>query len=406
MDELSVNSRPEQKHKLSVDSLVRGLGILSILLCVIGGVARLIPSVQNPEDSNIAALGLFGVYLALGVALAGLLFGLAAMLRHLDGLQSALIRVEKYQYEIGATALAKPTEPVADPAMGDATLPLFEATLPPQSNPPDGGPAPHQIAELLQVLQDIRDTSLLTEDERRDRRIRMEEIDIKQATESVRQLSREGDYARARQIVENLRQKYPSASQIENLFEQIESDRERFESHDIVSATKQIEDLMTIAAWQRARQVAEQLLERHPEATEPRQLLLRLEREHKLFQDEQRRRMHAEVQRFVSRKRWEEALVAAKTFMERFPGCPESEGLMVQVPTLEANAEIERRQQLEAQIMDFAKHGRYIEAASLARKVIDRYPDSPQADALKSQLGRLEELANNPDAPPARVRIE
>jgi hypothetical protein len=122
--------------------------------------------------------------------------------------------------------------------------------------------------------------------------------------------------------------------------------------------------------------------------------------------EEQRRRMYAEVQRFVTRKRWEEALAAARTFVERFEGSDDAEAVRMQIPTLEMNAEIEVRQQLEAQIMDLARHGRYIEAASLARRVIAQYPESPQAEALRSQISRLEELATNPNAPPARVRID
>ncbi len=64
------------------------------------------------------------------------------------------------------------------------------------------------------------------------------------------------------------------------------------------------------------------------------------------------------------------------------------------------------RQKLEARIMDFAKHGRYLEAVELAKKVIEKYPTSPQAEALRSQLPRLEELANDPNAPPARLRLD
>ena len=79
------------------------------------------------------------------------------------------------------------------------------------------------------------------------------------------------------------------------------------------------------------------------------------------------------------------------------------------LPTLgepASNWEIEKRQKLEAQIMDLAKRGRYMEAVELARKVIARYPDSPQAEALRLRLDRLVELADDPGAPPARIRLD
>ena len=56
--------------------------------------------------------------------------------------------------------------------------------------------------------------------------------------------------------------------------------------------------------------------------------------------------------------------------------------------------------------MGLAKHGRYIDATALAKRVIAQYPDSPQADVLRQQISRLEELATNPAAPPARLRID
>ncbi len=394
---------------------LRCLGVFVLVLCLLGGLAKLAWALRSPEEANVAAFGLFGVYVALGLALAGLLFGLAAMIRYLDSLQSALIRVEKFQYEIGVAGQTRTAGPTEDPSLGDATLPLFEQ--PAISETPHGAAvslstiepatgASTQMQELVQLLKDIRDNSLLSEDERREKRLRAEEIEFAQTRETALALSSQGDFPRARQIVENLKLRYPDSQQIGFLIEQLESDRERYESDDILRSTKQVEDLISISAWPRARQVVQQLQVRHPDSAEARQLLLRLEREHRLFQDEQRRRMHAEVQRFVSRKRWEEALAAARTFVERFPGSPEAEAFLMQIPMLEANAQVEHRQQMEAQIMDYAKHGRYIEAVGLARQLIQRYPDSPQADALRAQLSRLEELATNPDAPPARVRIE
>jgi len=132
----------------------------------------------------------------------------------------------------------------------------------------------------------------------------------------------------------------------------------------------------------------------------------RIEREFQVFQQEQRQRMYAEIQRYTSRRRWVEALAAARTFIERFPQSPESEMLQVEIPTLRDNAEIAMRQDMEAEIMDLATHGRYMEAAALARKVIKQFPKSPQAEVLHGQLERLDQLANDPDAPPARVRID
>jgi tetratricopeptide (TPR) repeat protein len=260
--------------------------------------------------------------------------------------------------------------------------------------------------ELLRLLEDIRDNSLLTEAERADKRRRVANDELEDAQAAVWGLSAKGDFVQARQLAEKMQRKYPQDERAAPLVKQVETARARREAEDVGAAGRQVDDLISISAWQRARDLAQQLQDRHPDSVEARQLLLRVERDHAAFEDEQRRRMHAEIQRCVSRRCWDEALAAARLFIERFPGCEESAGLLMELPTLEGNAEIEVRQKLEARIMDCAKHGRYIEAVDLARKVIEKYPSSPQADALRAQLPRLEELADDPSAPPARLKMD
>ena len=334
---------------------------------------------------------------AAGLACGGLIWGIVALLRVLGSFHDSVLRLEKLSYDLADSPRSTtesdrassrdPTTVVGDP---DATL--FSSPVP--------------WRDIVQLLEDIRDNSLLCDEERQEKKLRFADEEIQSVAVRIRALTTEGDYAQARQLVSSMRRRFPHEERIRELSAQVEEDRERHESDDVRACTQQAEDLISISAWGRARELAEQLRQRHPDSVEARQLLLRIEREHRLFEEEQRRRMNAEVQRFVTRRRWEEALAAARVFIERFPGCEESEALRMEIPTLKANAEIEARQFLEAKIMDCARHGRYIEAVDLARKVIAQFPESPQAEALRSQLNRLEELAENPDAPPARIRID
>ncbi|HUN80892.1 MAG TPA: hypothetical protein VMV81_05205, partial [Phycisphaerae bacterium] len=216
----------------------------------------------------------------------------------------------------------------------------------------------------------------------------------------------EGDFARALSAARLIAARRPDDLRATELVQEVEAARQQREADDFAGITREINDLISMSAWSQARKLAQELQVKRPDDPEARQLMLRIEREYRISQDEQRRRLYAEVQRFVSRKRWEEAKAAANAFVERFAGSDDAEAVRLQMPTLELNAEIETRQRLEAEIMVLVKHGRYIDATALARRVIEQYPDSPQADALRQQIGRLEELATNPDAPPARVRIE
>lgn len=376
------------------------MGTTVLLMVVITGAIHMLGRTQLVENATFRLLAQIAEYLyfvEVAIVCGGLLVGLSALLRVLRDLHASFSRIERYQYEqTEAHYASKDTTALS----GTGTHGMAEGD--------DKAPQAEHVPwrELLGVLEDIRDTTLLTNEQRVEKRHRVVEEEFEHATEKIRERTVQGEFATARELAEQIARKYPEDERSKSLLSQVELARERHESEDVASCKQQISDLINISAWGRAREMAEQLRERHPDSAEARQLLLRVEKEHRQFQDDQRRRMYAEVQRFVTRRRWEEALTAAHTFLQRFPNCEESDALQMQLPTLKTNAEIEVRQRLEGQIMEYARQGRYIEAVDLARKVIRDFPQSPQAQVLREQLGRLEELAENPDAPPARLQAE
>lgn len=381
-----------------------------VLLCVGGGMFRLVAQVLDPAPLTSAHVAEFVLWMAVGVLAGGVLAAMSTMVALLRELRDGLVRIERYQYELGQRVQREAAASEAakmDTVFGMQLDASTEARREPSPDLPRERPSAEiPWREIVQALKDIRDYTLLSDEQRREKKAHYDEEQWRQGRELMQSALAAHDFSAARRVAEDLARRFSSRAEATALPGEVETARERFESSDVVMATKQVNDLINISAWQRARDVAQQLQQRHPDSNEARQLLLRIEREHNLAQGEQQRRMAAEVQRYVSRRRWEEALAAAKTFIERFPQSADTEALRLQLPTLEANAEIEVRQQLEAKIMDLARHGRYIQAADLARQVIAQFPGSPQAEALRSQLARLEDLANNPSAPPARIRLE
>ncbi|QDV89551.1 hypothetical protein RAS2_06210 [Phycisphaerae bacterium RAS2] len=370
---------------------------------------RLVAHVLAPSPLTSAHVAEFVLWLAVGVLAGGVLAAMSTVVALLRELRDGLVRVERYQYELGQRTQRDAVNEAAkmDTVFGMQLDASADVRRDPMPDPPRDRPAAEiPWREIVQALHDIRDYTLLSDDQRREKKSRYDEEQWRQGREMMQSALAAHDFSAARRVAEDLARRFSNRAEATALPAEVETAREQFESSDVVTATKQVNDLINISAWQRARDVAQQLQQRHPDSNEARQLLLRIEREHNLAQGEQQRRMAAEVQRYVSRRRWEEALAAAKTFIERFPQSADAEALRLQLPTLEANAEIEVRQQLEAKIMDLARHGRYIQAADLARQVIAQFPGSPQAEALRSQLARLEDLANNPSAPPARIRLE
>lgn len=371
------------------------IAFVVLVVFTIVGVARAVSATTDLTTIGFAEIMEFCLWFGVGLSVSGLLASCAVLVRLGTDVREGFARLERFQYETRSEAPR-----AVDASSAGAAGPSADT----ETTAGTGGAA--QWQEMLILLRDLRDNALLSEEERREKKERVAADEILQTRSTVRSLLAADDFTQARDLADALARKYPREDAASALVDEIENSREKRAASAIRDCVKQVADLISISAWDRARELAEQLRQRHPDAEAAAQLLDQIERDHLVFQAEQRQRMYAEVQRFTTRKRWNEALAAARTFMERFPNCQETELLQLELPTLETNAEIARRQELESEIMELAKHGRYIEAAELARRVIERYPDSPQAEVLRTQLGRLEQLANDPDAPPARIRME
>jgi outer membrane protein assembly factor BamD (BamD/ComL family) len=135
------------------------------------------------------------------------------------------------------------------------------------------------------------------------------------------------------------------------------------------------------------------LLERHPKAQGAQELGRRLRLQREKAEAEMRAKLMTQAQEYSNRRDWGNALTTARTIVERFPNSPEAEALRSQLRILEANAEVRERQRMEAGIRDLLARQRYEEAVRQARALIARYPHSPQAAVLHDQLPRLEEKA-------------
>lgn len=108
---------------------------------------------------------------------------------------------------------------------------------------------------------------------------------------------------------------------------------------------------------------------------------------------EQRNRLYAELQSAAGAKRWPDAVRLSEQLLAEYPYSLEAKTVADKLPTLRANAQIARRQELEQDIKTLVHEQKYPEAVALAKQLIGQYPDSPQAKALLVQLPRLEQLA-------------
>jgi len=242
-------------------------------------------------------------------------------------------------------------------------------------------------------LQEIRELLMLPNELRERRFQALVERESKRRLAAAEGFINSRDFHRARRELAVLTKRFGQNDRIRDAEKKLEQAADAVRGQDIADVTTRIEELMTITQWEEAVRAAQELGEKYPEAIEPQRLIEHVERERNLFEEKHRKRLYEEIQQFVNQRRWREAERAAERFIETFPTGADTDLLHQQMETLKANAEIEIRQQLERHIKEYMKQKQYWDALELARRLINEYPFSPQADALRNQLGQLEELA-------------
>lgn len=249
------------------------------------------------------------------------------------------------------------------------------------------------LNELVVLTREVRDISLLNEEQRSLRLQAQGQAVCSRLQREVPVLLREHNWIEARNRVQEARERFPTFSEWDALERQIEQMRAQVEAHDIEAAGRQIDDLTSLGAWDRVAEVINELLERHPDSAKANELAQRLRAQRNRAEAEQRARLMAQAQEASNSRDWKTALAVATSLIQRFPKSPEAQALRMQLPTLQENTQIQIRQRMESEIRDLLKEQRFDEALRVTHELLQQYPGSPQAAVLREQLPRLEEKA-------------
>ncbi len=253
--------------------------------------------------------------------------------------------------------------------------------------------------EMRALLSDLRETLLLPEAERQRRYERLVERELQRGLTAAERYIISRDFHRAREELAMLTERFGQDERLRTSYDRLEKAAEAARANDITHAHHRIDDLVSMGRWEEAERAARELLEKYPVSQEATALLIRVQRERKTYEQRHRQRLFDEIQQFVHQRKWQEAAAAARSFLQNFPSGPDSDALRPQLETLNANADIQARQALEQQLKDLIRQHQYWDALGLARRIISEHPLSPQANALRGQLPRLEELARQSPAP-------
>lgn len=171
---------------------------------------------------------------------------------------------------------------------------------------------------------------------------------------------------------------------------------EHFDSLD--KARARVDDLMALSNWELALAIATTFANEHPDDSDAQWLRQRVTREFEIYREGSVRRLYDQIKEELERKKYRRAMSIARRLLEKFPEHKRADKIRRQLPTILENAEIEERQEDEHRIQSFIKTKRFADAVELGEALLAKYPMSPQASSLEEMLPRLRELAIEQEA--------
>lgn len=385
-----------QSEQAIVTATLRGLGVVTGIVIAILGVMLFSNAVNakaaTGEEKFAGSMAAMAVIVG-GIAVGVVLWALATIVRNSFRSTMLLRRTEHgidhLAEQINSSSHHQPAGVVHQPATTE-TERLGEQAM--------------QDQEMIDLLRDISENTLLAESERSAKRQRVAEEDRRHRVEAIEDLVRGGEWPAARRAVAELIKCYPDAPEARQSHNRVEQAAAKAEEQDLKNTTSRVEELMSISSWDQAVSLAEEMTGKHPTSVKARQLFDRVQREHRLFSQEQVRRLMKDIERAVERHRYREALSLATNFVETYPKTREATNLRTQLPQLRGNAEVEERKQLEEEIKELVRRRSFSKALDLAGKVIDIYPTSPQAKILREQIPRIREAAAQADSEKKEIK--
>lgn len=244
---------------------------------------------------------------------------------------------------------------------------------------------------MRELLEEIRDNTLMNEEQKRERWELVLAHRRKNLSETVYDRIERKRFADGAHELDRFEELYGRDAATTELRRKLDAARRLAERRDLAEALENYTTLKANREWGEALRGAEKLLNTYPQSIEARQWLEQIHRDREQVSAEHRRALLDQTQKRGAEREWRKALASARALLDEYPESAEAQSVRPQLETLEFNAGVETRQELEEQIKDLISRRDFAEALELANQVIVRYPESPQAEALRRQLPRLRE---------------
>jgi outer membrane protein assembly factor BamD (BamD/ComL family) len=382
--------------KRSSLTLAQWAAAVVLVLGVIIGALHLIVLVGGGAESRDAMLfhvGFAAGALMFGVGLAAIISGLEAQLHRKTPVPSEVVEaignvhsaISQLNNTVRQTAAAAANHQVAQ----------AQASAPSSS---DGSIHSEALDRVAMLLEDIRELSMMNDAQRQSAYRQHVEIQKQEAITRCGAFVQRQEWGHAEELLKRLSEQFPGDAAVARARQELENARGAVEGEAFAQARQQVDNHMAGSSWDQAFYAARKFADDFPNHAEGQALLSRVIKERELFRESAVGRLYHEIRAEIDNRNWRNALASANRLIDQYPEHPRTHLMRQQLKTVQDNAEIEERQEQEVRIQELIRANRLQDAIDLAEEVIDRYPDSPQAESLDKLLPQMRDMLHAPES--------
>jgi hypothetical protein len=252
--------------------------------------------------------------------------------------------------------------------------------------------SPEQMHQVMTLLTEIRELALMSESQRQQKLADAQQHRRNYLVAEAQRLVELRDWSGAETAMQNLSAEFPDTD-LSDLMLRMDAGKKSVEQGAMERLHERVEDLMAVWAWDQAYAEVARFVENYPDHQEGRELLNRVMTERENYTESTANRLFEEIRTDIDRRMWRRAMTNAVKLLECAPGHRKSVAIRGQLKTIRENAEIEERQEQERRIQDLIRGKQFFEAIDLAEDLLQRFPNSPQAESLQKLLPKMRDLA-------------
>jgi outer membrane protein assembly factor BamD (BamD/ComL family) len=249
------------------------------------------------------------------------------------------------------------------------------------------------LHQIMAQLQELRELALLSDTQRQQRLADTHTQRRDHLANEAKRLLDLKDWLAAENAIAMLESDFPDSQYLEELRNRLATGKQDAEQSAIGHLRERVEDLMAVWAWDQAYAETARFVEKFPDHQEGSELLQRVMTERENYLESTANRLYEEIRTDVDRRSYRRAMANAVKLLECAPGHRKSVAIRGQLKTIRENAEIEERQEQERRIQELIRGKQFFEAIDLAEDLLQRFPNSPQAETLQKLLPKMRELA-------------